>query len=141
MGRRTLRTDENRAIILEALEGGDTFRGACLRAGLSEDTFERWRTADADFAAALKAAQAKCRARMVATIQTAARKGVWTAAAWWLERNFPDEYALRNRMEHTGEGGGPVKVEHDFAHISNREIAEALLEADGVAEAEADSGA
>lgn len=33
----------------------------------------------------------------------------WRAAAWWLERRYPDEYG-RQRIEHTGKDGGPIEI-------------------------------
>lgn len=33
----------------------------------------------------------------------------WQAAAWLLERRYPDEFGRRQRLEHTGAGGGAVE--------------------------------
>lgn len=40
-----------------------------------------------------------------------ATASTWTAAAWLLERRFPDEYG-RNRLEITGKEGEPVQTEN-----------------------------
>jgi hypothetical protein len=45
-------------------------------------------------------------ARIHAASQTA-----WQAAAWLLERRFPEKWGARHRLEHTGRDGGPVKTE------------------------------
>lgn len=45
-------------------------------------------------------------ARIHAASQTA-----WQAAAWFLERRFPEKWGARHRLEHTGKDGGPVKTE------------------------------
>jgi transposase len=42
----------------------------------------------------------------------AASHTTWQAAAWLLERRFPDKWGTRHRLEHTGKDGGPVKTEH-----------------------------
>lgn len=34
----------------------------------------------------------------------------WAAAAWMLERMHPDRYGRRDKVEHTGDGGGPIDV-------------------------------
>ena len=47
--------------------------------------------------------------RIVETTTTQSR--AWQAAAWLLERRFPSEYGRPQRVELTGEGGGPVQVE------------------------------
>lgn len=40
---------------------------------------------------------------------TTATKSSWQAAAWWLERKYQTEFALR-RIELTGAEGGPIEV-------------------------------
>jgi hypothetical protein len=48
----------------------------------------------------------------------------WQAAAWLLERKFPDWYAERKRLELTGEGGGPVEHSYkpDLSKLSTAEM-------------------
>ena len=41
----------------------------------------------------------------------AASQTTWQAAAWLLERRYPDKWGARHRLEHTGKDGGPVKTE------------------------------
>ena len=36
--------------------------------------------------------------------------GAWTAAAWWLERRYPDEFGRKVRAEHSGPRGGPIRA-------------------------------
>lgn len=66
---------------------------------------------------AVQAAQYRCMLRQLAIIEKAAQRGEWTAAAWKLERNWPELYALRGRIELTGPGGGPVQHAHLHAGI------------------------
>jgi hypothetical protein len=49
----------------------------------------------------------RCKERNIKIIQRAGIKS-WTAAAWWLERKHPDEFAQRGKFEHTGKDGAPL---------------------------------
>ncbi len=56
--------------------------------------------------------QAKAQAEVwhVNNIRRAA-EGDWKASAWWLERVRPASYGKQSRVEHTGSGGGPIKIQ------------------------------
>lgn len=100
-GRPSKRTDDARERLLKAIRRGNTFRDACLCAGISEDTFANWRRSNSDFSDAVKRAEAEAVMRNVAIVQEAAKK-TWQAAAWWLERRYPSDWALWHRVEHSG---------------------------------------
>jgi hypothetical protein len=34
---------------------------------------------------------------------------IWQAAAWWLERRHPEQFARTYKAEHTGKDGGPIQ--------------------------------
>lgn len=76
-------------------------RGSDSKAGVYFEFFE-----------AVKTAEAQAVARSVATIQAASRKS-WQAAAWWLERKHPDEWGRKERHEHVGKDGEPIKLDMD----------------------------
>ena len=101
-GRPTKRTPEAEAKIIELLKAGNTRKTACIAAGISEDTFARWRKDDEDFADAIEKAEEEAVARNVAIIQRAAIT-TWQAAAWWLERRRRSDYALKQEVENSGE--------------------------------------
>ena len=42
-------------------------------------------------------------------IEQAAKDGTWQAAAWKLERRYPQEYG-KTVQEHQGKDGGPIQV-------------------------------
>jgi hypothetical protein len=64
----------------------------------------------AEFADAIQKAQADAETRNVALIAKAAQDGTWTAAAWWLERKYPERWGRKERHEVTGKDGGALTV-------------------------------
>jgi len=102
MGSPTKRTDATRATILKALRHGATYKRAAEAAGVAYETFRAWRAADPAFSAAVEKAHGQMMQTALASIEKAAKEGTWQAAAWWLERMFPDEYG-RSIQEHRGE--------------------------------------
>jgi hypothetical protein len=65
-----------------------------------------------DFRAAIKKAQARAEENALKRIQTASRKQ-WQAAAWWLERKYPERWGKRERVER------PVESDRSAAYISS----------------------
>lgn len=65
------------------------------------------------FKEAVEIAQAQYQAHYLGKIREAAER-TWTAAAWLLERRWPQKYALRNRTELSGPDGQPVKIVFEF---------------------------
>lgn len=95
--------------VLQGIKIGLPFVHACARAGISEDTFARWRKQSSDFAEAVKSAEAEAIARNVTVIQKAAGTS-WQAAAWWLERRYPQDFARTERLHHAGSEGKEVRI-------------------------------
>jgi hypothetical protein len=58
-----------------------------------------------------KKAIAEARIERLAHIELAGSDGTWTAAAWWLERRYPDEYGRRERRDVTVTSTGILTVE------------------------------
>lgn len=124
LGRPTKLNPEMQEKICQLLKAGNTFRTACEVAGIGETTGQEWRARGenrhsaragdeifARFAKATRKAEEEAAARNVALIQKAAAAGTWQAAAWWLERKFPSEWARIDRHEHTGPRGGPIQLQ------------------------------
>jgi len=91
-------------IILEALADGEGRVRACKKANITHDTFMNWLNEYSEFSDSVKKAEDKGNDR----IKDLAKRGIiekfgttWQAAAWWLERNFPDEF--KNKVEQSGE--------------------------------------
>lgn len=59
------------------------------------------------FYEAIKKAQAEFSRENMQNIKSHTKKN-WVAAAWLQERTQPNEFGLKTRMEHTGQGGGPI---------------------------------
>ena len=102
-GRPTKRTPEVQRRLCDALAAGNTRRAACAFAGISDETLARWQSRFVDFADAVKKAEGDAEVRNVAIIARAAQSGSWQAAAWWLERRYPEAYGRSvQTVQHSG---------------------------------------
>jgi len=99
-GRPTLFNAETSRILFDAIERGLPYRQAAALAGISYDTFNRWRNdaldTDAspelcDFCKELAAAKARGADALLTKIKTASDKD-WKAAAWILSKWFPKHW-------------------------------------------------
>jgi hypothetical protein len=99
LGRPSKRTPEREARLLEALRAGNTRNAACHYAGITRETLGEWIARFSDFSDGVQKAEADAEVRMVAQIARAANEGTWQAAAWWLERRRPDDYARRDKLD------------------------------------------
>jgi hypothetical protein len=114
--------------ILDALRLGVPQSTAVAYAGISRSTYYRWLAAAddpeasddfRDFRDAVEVARAEAEVRSVAVIQNASGRS-WQAAAWFLERSFPEHWARKDRREITGRAGGPVELTVDTEALSLR---------------------
>lgn len=96
MARKPIELDEaRRGRLLAALEAGATLRMAAAAAGVSEDTLSRWRRNRPGLQAEMDQAEAQGAVKALEQIRAAAQGGAWQAAAWMLERRYPNEYGRR----------------------------------------------
>jgi hypothetical protein len=118
-----------------AIRNGAYVETAVALCGISKQTFYRWlRQGETEEAPdlirklsdAVKKGMAEAEMRDLAVIDKAAQEGEWTAAAWRLERKFPEKWGRRShvQLEHFGAGGGPIS----FADKSDEELSVALTE-------------
>jgi hypothetical protein len=113
-------TPEVQDKIVKALRAGNYRTTAAKVAGIHDATFYNWiKWGEAqkkgryfEFFEAVKKAEAEGEAALIATINVAS-KDTWQAAAWILERKYPDRWgrkdalAMSGTLEHSGE------VKHD----------------------------
>lgn len=129
-GRPTKLTPECQERVVEALKLGATFELAAQYGGIAYNTFNVWRKRGAaelgrveqqkgrarvrtseqpfvEFYEATKRAEAEAAVTWLERIEQAAQDGVWQAAAWKLERRYPQAYG-RTISEH--QGGDPDRA-------------------------------
>ena len=96
-------TPETVQTIIKAIGDGLTIEDACEVAGISEQTFYRWKTEPDkhDLCDSLKKAEIAGEQMRLASITRQGEKD-WRAHAWYLERTKQAKYALRNKVEHSG---------------------------------------
>lgn len=78
--------------ICEAVALGATYELACRYGGITRETLNQWRRGKPDFSDALQRAEGEAAVGWLAKIEQAAAAGAWQAAAWKLERRYPEDY-------------------------------------------------
>jgi hypothetical protein len=116
VGRPTKRTPEREQRLLDALRAGNTIQHACRYADISDETYANWSRRSLEFLERVKKAEADAIVRHVANIAKAAADGQWTASAWWLERRYPQDYALRFQNDAIAAAGVQVTIAFDHAN-------------------------
>jgi len=129
-------TPERVERIITAIRMGATQRLAASYAGVDEETIIRWRKVHLEFLDAFKTAEGEASVGWLRKIEEAADGGAWQAAAWKLERRYPDEYG-RHNVSVTGANGGPVNVSVNLD--AAREIIAERLARIAIARASAES--
>jgi transposase len=110
MGRPTKYTDETIAKLCQAIELGSTYELACHYAGIDYSTFNKWRDNKPDLMPRVRAAEGKAAVKWLAKIEAAAADH-WQAAAWKLERRYPNDYGKTvQEQQHTGKDGTPFTI-------------------------------
>lgn len=99
MARPTKYTPETVQRITQAITLGATYELACAYGGISYDTFNDWMREKVQFLQSVKEAEGKAAIGWLAKIEKAASDGSWQAAAWKLERRYPNEYG-RQVIDH-----------------------------------------
>ena len=123
MARNSKYTDELVTKLCQAIELGATYELACNYAGITFETFRQWREKKPEFAARVHEAEGKATVKWLAKIEQAATDGAWQAAAWKLERRYPQAYGRTvQEQQHTGKDGAPIAHTLDLSGLSDEQI-------------------
>src|SRR5829696_5030428 len=110
-GRPSKLTDELERKLCRLLHAGASLHDAALLVGVSPSTVQSWlaegRRLDGrprlqEFVAAVEAARAERTLSLYSDLQRAIRTGKWRAAAYFLERRFPEDWKLEWRYDKYG---------------------------------------
>lgn len=108
MARPTKFTPDTTQKIIAAIQVGATYELAAQYGGVSYNTFNEWMKkgeaaqsgAFLEFYEAIKAAEGRAAVGWLAKIEAAASDGNWQAAAWKLERRYPEKYGRQVQTQH-----------------------------------------
>jgi hypothetical protein len=99
----------------------------CQAVGIHKASYYSWyhkgengRGIFKEFHDAIDRATAKAEQTYIGVIRDAANKGTWYAAAWWLERRFPERWGKREQVDVTS-GGKPLQT-IDLTKLSDVEL-------------------
>ncbi len=131
---------EVRTAILQALRAGNIIEHAANYAGIHKDTFFEWaklgrKNPESEYGKFIQECDIAIgfsAVRDMKVIDDAAQDGTWTAAAWKLERRFPELFGTRTKLEHSGPEGGyiPLVLSSTIASPDNSAKAPLLPEPD-----------
>jgi hypothetical protein len=145
MARPTRLNEEKMLQIAQLISAGNFAEVAAQASGISKATYYNWIVRGkterdrmevenkanpkaserpyVEFMDAIEKARAEAEARMILVIGKAANDTKsWQAAAWWLERVFPQKYGKITRTEISGPEGAPIQSETKQIALSEAEI-------------------
>lgn len=107
------------------IENGSSLKDAAYLSDIGESTLNLWKSEEGygdtknpltqeerlGLLECIKKATAINKEKHIRTIQKARDKS-WQASAWWLERKYKDEFAVRS--EHTGKDGESLQIVLDM---------------------------
>ncbi len=125
VGRPSKLTPETEERILNAIRCGAPNKVACAAAGIGERTLYQWEEKARDqpdseyaqFAQKLTRAREEGITARLAIVMKAAKVD-WRAAAWLLERDLPDLFSLKYRVEHSA---APMSVADALLALRRRQ--------------------
>lgn len=128
--------------LLDYIRIGTPVRKAVAAVGIAEKTFYNWMTRGLNererlatvpnakpnqtevvylqFLQSVERARGEAITKKVAVIAQAGANGDWRAAAWWLERQNPEEFGKTDRIEMTGNNGDPIKVQIEMGDLEDK---------------------
>ena len=142
-GRKTALLDVTKEqSLLDYIRIGTPVRKAVTASGIAEKTFYNWMsrglaererlsismTAKSNptevvflqFLQRVEQARAEAIAKKVAVIAKSGNDGDWRAAAWWLERQVPEEFGKTEKFEIGGNNGDPIKIQVEMGDLEDK---------------------
>jgi len=92
VGRPTKKTKRTVDALLKVIATGAPYSICCAAVGINPDTFAHWKRTDAAFAEVIEQTAAKSALRLLSKIEAHAEDN-FAAAAWILERRFPETFS------------------------------------------------
>ena len=84
--------------LIEALASGLTITASCGLVGIDRSTFYKWKQNYPEFKRAVDGARPIIESNMLELIKDQAPTD-WRAAAWILERRFPEDFSLKREVD------------------------------------------
>ena len=128
--------------LLDYIRIGTPVRKAVAASGVAEKTFYNWMSRglaererqalvpDAkenpteviflQFLQRVEQARAEAIAKKVAVIAKSGNEGDWRAAAWWLERQVPEDFGKTDKFEIGGANGEAIKVQVEMGDLEDK---------------------
>jgi hypothetical protein len=89
------RNPEIIAKVAELVGSGTPIKHAAEACGIDRNTIYAWMESDPTLSAEIKRRRSQALHERVERIRAAGQKGIWTADAWYLERQHPEEFGLK----------------------------------------------
>ncbi|MGB4715514.1 MAG: helix-turn-helix domain-containing protein [Defluviitoga tunisiensis] len=117
IGRKVKLTEEKIKTAVRLAEHGNTIKNIYGALGISKQTWYNWldrgKKAKSGiyrkFYEEIEAAESRAEARFVTIISKAAEEE-WQAAAWWLERKYPERWGKKDRFAFEGDEGMKIVI-------------------------------
>jgi hypothetical protein len=128
--------------LLDYIRIGTPVRKAVTASGIAEKTFYNWMSRGLaererqalvpnakdnpteviflQFLQRVEQARAEAITKKVAVIAKSGNDGDWRAAAWWLERQVPEEFGKTDRFEIGGSNGEAIKVQIEMGDLEDK---------------------
>ncbi len=98
-------------ILFESIKYGLNVTDSCRKANISHDTYYKRYKRDKEFVAKVEKSLIEFKHRLIVSIQKAGLDpSKWTAHAWMLERKFPEEFGLKQKVEHSSNKEEPITI-------------------------------
>ena len=110
----------------DLIKKGLSNKDAVICMGISESTFYQWQTEKPEFSESLKKAEMERKSFLITRIFEASNKS-WQAAAWYLERTYPNEFGKQEKKVEIEEPKGFNEL-YLKLNEENRKIASHLIQ-------------